>query len=69
MENKIPTLMSTEDAHAFGKIASVKQLEKLQLLREIYIRAFDRLFEKDLLDPAAILATKAQLCREAIESS
>jgi len=69
MENRIPTLKSTEDAHAFGKVASKKQLEKLQVLREIYSRAFDRLFKKDLLNPAIVLATKAQLCREAVESS
>jgi len=70
MENRIPTLKSTNDAHAFGKVASPEQLKKLQLLREVYLRAFDRIIERPTCwDAAAILATKAQLCREAIEVS
>ena len=77
METILSQLKSTEDAVRFGKSATGDELVMLQSLRENCGRRVDRLMKLSLenpddykiLDQAIIIATKAQLCREAIEAS
>jgi len=67
----------TEDAIAFGKIATRDDLVMLQSLREELGKVVKHLMKLTLehpediksLDQAISMGTQAQLCREAIEAS
>ena len=64
----IPDFKSTEEACCFGLKASEKQLNELAVLRQAYGVRFEQSVEAEEWDIASVYATKAQLCREAIES-
>jgi hypothetical protein len=70
----IPNFKCTEEAVAFGRRATVEQVEALKDLQEMYSKKVNEIkseTERDLktLDMQMIFATRAQFCREAIEGA
>ena len=64
----IPDFKSTNEAYAFGIKASDDQVKELGVLRKAYGVRFEQSLEDEEWDIASVYATKAQLCREVIES-
>jgi len=63
----IPKLTCTQDAIAFGKIATKEQIEEMMIEREKKIKECNSLQNQGELQAAMDVAVTAQLFREAIE--
>jgi len=63
----IPKLTCTQDAIAFGKIATKEQIKEMLIKREKKIEECNSLQNQGKLQAAMDVAVAAQLLREAIE--
>lgn len=63
----IPDFKSTNEAVAFGKVASSEEVEELKSIKIKYDVKFKRCMGEKDFDEASIVATKSQFCREATE--
>ena len=64
---------NTEEALAYGRTATTEDVEDLKKARSILLLQYKRISRKETtvenLNIMSILATRAQLCREALEVS
>jgi len=65
----IPKLTCTQDALAFGKIATKEQIKEMQIKRQKKIEECVSLQNQGKFNAAMDVAVTAQLLREAIEMS
>ena len=76
MKSMLKQLTSTNVAKELGKNATKEELLRLQLLKKVCNKVTDILMEMmqsndndKLWNRCAVMATKGQLCREALEAS
>jgi hypothetical protein len=76
MKSILKQLTSTNVAKELGKNATKEQLSRLELLRKVCNKVTDILMEMmqtndsdKVWNRCAVMATKGQLCREALEAS
>ena len=76
MKSILKHLTSTNVAKELGKNATKEQLSRLELLKKVCNKATDILMEmikesddNKLWNRCAVMATKGQLCREALKAS
>ena len=64
-----PFLKTSEQAVAYGKMATPKQVKALKIMRETFLAQAREAKQYERYQTAMDLAVAAQFCREAIESS
>ena len=76
MKSMLKQLTSTNVAKELGKNATKEQLSRLELLKKVCNKVTDILMEmiaesddNKLWNRCSVMATKGQLCREALEAS
>jgi len=69
---KIPQIKNSEEAIAFGKVATEEQIKLLKVVRNYYLKKLPEITKntsREVMDKGMIDATQAQFMREALQSA